>query len=192
MPRLFIGIKIESQYKLELFYYELRKKFKSSDINWVHPKNFHLTLKFLGDVKSHLINPISSLLSHISLKHKPFILNYNKPGFFGTLNNPKVLWVDFISNQELNLLQNSIDKSLTGLGFDIENKKYSPHLTLARVKRFKEENLFRDIFNIKIMSLEASNVNEFQLIQSNLKQEGPEYSILTSFKLEADNYLRSS
>jgi len=183
MPRLFIGIKIETQHKLELFYSELREKFKTSDINWVPPINFHLTLKFLGDVESNLIDSISSLLSNISLKHNCLILDYNEPGFFGTLSNLKVIWIDFIPNLKLNLLQSSINTSLTDLGFNLENKTYSPHLTLGRVKRFKDEQNFQDIFNSKKISPEIINVNGFQLFQSKLKQEGPEYTILNAFKL---------
>jgi 2'-5' RNA ligase len=187
MPRLFVGIKIDNQYKLELLGSELREKLKLSDINWVPPKNFHITLKFLGDVDTHLINPISTILSHISSKHNTFSLAYNKLGFFGHINNPRAIWFDFKPKQELRLLQENIDKSFTKIGFDIENKGYSPHLTFARVKKIKEEDNFKDIFLTNANYIEIIDIIEFQLFQSVLSKEGPEYTVLARFKLSAIN-----
>jgi 2'-5' RNA ligase len=183
MPRLFVGIKIENQHKLELLSSGFREKLKLSDINWVPAKNYHLTLKFIGDVDSHLIGPISTVLAHIGSKHNSFSLNYNKPGFFGTLTDPRVIWFDFKQNPELNLLQGNIDKSLTELGFDIENKKYAPHLTFARVKKLNKENNFKELFTANTQYAETIDIDEFQLFQSVLNKEGPVYFVLDGFKL---------
>jgi 2'-5' RNA ligase len=186
MPRLFIGIKIHNP-NLELICDEIRKKLIISNINWVPAKNFHLTIKFLGEVDSPFIEKISSILTDIASKHKPFNLYYNQPGFFGSETNPKVMWFDFKPNQELNRLQLSVDKSLTELGFKMEVKAYIPHLTFARVKKYNDEKKISEIYKNKIIFEEKTEIKEFQLFQSNLKKEGPEYSILASFKLETIN-----
>jgi 2'-5' RNA ligase len=76
------------------------------------------------------------------------------------------------------------------LGFDIENKAYSPHLTLGRVKKIKEEIKFKEIFITKTTYPGKIDVKEFQLFQSVLTKEGPQYSVLSRFKLRTINLLK--
>ena len=183
MPRLFVGIKIENQPELELLVTELQDKLKNNAINWVPVKNFHITLKFLGEVSSDSIMSISSHLLNLNNTPDHIILKYNKPGFFGSLSSPRVIWFDFKPNSELSILQSTIDNSLAEVGFDLEKKSYSPHLTLARIKKLKEEKIFRDLMNNNKIYNETIDIHEFHLFQSNLKKEGPEYIVLATFKL---------
>jgi RNA 2',3'-cyclic 3'-phosphodiesterase len=183
MARLFIGIRIENHQKLTAFSSCLREKLSGNNINWVDPAGFHLTLKFLGEVESHFINSIRTLLTHISQQHNTFTLEFNKLGFFGSNQQPRVIWFDFLANSKLDLLRRNIDSSLFAMGFDIENKEFRPHLTLARIKNIKDVSEFTKIIQYPFRIEDTIEVKSFQLIESILKHDGPEYITVADFSL---------
>jgi RNA 2',3'-cyclic 3'-phosphodiesterase len=186
MVRLFVGIRIENQPKLVELSSNLREILADSNINWVEPESFHLTLKFLGDVESFYINSINMLLSHLSSKHQPFNLHFNKLGFFGNILQPRVIWFNFRPSGELNLLQQSVDHTLNELGFEIENHAYKPHLTLGRVKRMKDNNEFSQMVNSQPEYTGSIKIQRFQLIESVLKPSGPVYTTITEFNFKSE------
>jgi RNA 2',3'-cyclic 3'-phosphodiesterase len=183
MIRLFIGIKIENQQKLIDLSSSLKMQLSESNASWVNPYNFHLTLKFLGEVENYYINSIITLLTEISHKVQSFDLHYNKLGYFGTATQPKVIWFDFKPNKNLNLLQELIENSMTDLGFKREEKIYSPHLTFARIKKMTDNSNFNEIIKSQTAYSDSFNVSNFQLIESSLKPTGPVYSNVEEFRL---------
>jgi RNA 2',3'-cyclic 3'-phosphodiesterase len=183
MARLFIGIKLENQQKLIEISNSVRKQLPNSVANWVNPENFHLTLKFLGEIEDFYINSIRIPLTDISQKNISFPLHYNKLGFFGSISHPKVIWFDFKPNEKLTNLHRSIEKSLIEVGFEPHEKKYSPHLTFARVKKLSELNNFENILKSQHVHNEKVTVDKFQLIESILKPSGPVYNTVAEFNL---------
>lgn len=183
MVRLFVGIKIEKQQKLIDLSSSLRKRLSNSTISWVDAGNFHLTLKFIGDVERYYINSICTLLTHISGEHHPFKLQYHKLGYFGTQTQPKVIWFDFMPSTELNNLQISVSRVLDKLGYEQDENKYCPHLTFARVKKMNDCNEFDSILTSQVKYADQFEVNSFQLIESTLKPEGPVYTTIAEFAI---------
>ncbi len=184
MPRLFIGIKIIASKNIINISNSLKKNLEDSSLVWANPANFHITLKFLGETEAYYINSISLLMKNICTDFNSFKIEYERIGFFGSLKEPRIIWVGFKPNRSLLLLQQSIDKSIHELGFEIENKKFNPHITLCRVKKLKETDTFRKIMNENSIHEEMVSVTQFQLIESILNKEGPEYKELGSFKLK--------
>jgi 2'-5' RNA ligase len=185
MPRLFIGLKCAEQKYLAMLQWELRKILPKSQINWVDPANFHITLKFLGDVEDYHINPITKILDNIAHEFRPINLIPNQVGTFGPKNRPHVIWFGYKEDPILTALQLSIDKALASLGFEPEKRKFSPHLTLGRVKQITEMNeLDYYLLNRQQPIYEKFHVGSFQLIESILKQEGPEYKVIKQFQPE--------
>jgi 2'-5' RNA ligase len=183
MPRLFIGIKITTTEILESTYLDLKQKLSSSKIKWVDPKNFHLTLKFLGEVEEYFINSLIILLDKISDEYSQFNLISNGFGFFGRPVHPRIIWYGFQPEVNLISMQSSIEKSLVELGFDKEEKDYSPHLTLGRVKKMMPNHNLKEIISCLEIETEKYTVTKFSLIQSILKPEGPKYKVLKDFRL---------
>jgi RNA 2',3'-cyclic 3'-phosphodiesterase len=184
MPRLFIGIKITPANSLENIFYNLKKDLSQSNIKWVDPQNFHLTLKFLGDVKENYINSLVMLLEQIACNSQIFNLESTEIGYFGRTKHPRVIWYGFNSNDRLLNLQSSIDESLAELGFDKEKKSYSPHLTLGRIKNIVPNNDLKKLLSTLDPLPEIYPITGFSLIESNLKKEGPEYKVLRHFNLK--------
>lgn len=183
MPRLFIGIKTQHINTIEQIQKELRGKLIRSNINWVHTDNFHLTLKFLGDVDSRFIKSISMKLGHISNKYRVFDVYLESLGCFGTVSRPGTIWIGCKPHLELSGLHNSVNKSLEELGFDSEKRTFLPHITLGRVKRLNEIDSFHVALQKHASLSDKYTIAQFQLIQSNLTMDGSEYRVLKIFYL---------
>jgi 2'-5' RNA ligase len=183
MPRLFIGIQITNTEHLKKIQEDLKKILSKSLIKWVDPENFHITLKFLGEVDSPVIEPLIQVLEHLTINSSKFILNSNGFGIFGPQKRPRAIYYGFQENSVLISLQRSIEKSLSELGFDFEEKSFSPHLTLGRVKSLFEKEKLLHALKTKDEKHNSFEIKEFQLIKSNLTQEGPNYRVIKNFKL---------
>jgi RNA 2',3'-cyclic 3'-phosphodiesterase len=184
MPRLFIGIKCNQQDYLKARQLELKRILSKSHISWVDPDNFHITLKFIGEVDEFYINSMQFILGNISRLFKPLALEAQKIGCFGPAAQPKVIWFGYKDEPRLTQLQLTIDEELFSLGIKKEEKIFKPHLTLGRIKRIVEtEDLNEYIKNQKPIRGEKFQMNAFQLFQSSLTQNGPHYSILQEFRL---------
>jgi len=156
-----------------------------ADVKWVEPENYHLTVKFLGNVEEAGIDGVIRALQRAGEESPPFVLEPQGAGFFPNHRHPRVVWVG--AGGELDKaawLGERVDTHLAGLGFEPEkNRKY--HLTLGRIR--SDRNLQRLVE--KVQGLASSvvfpsfMVNEIQLMRSQLNRKGPEYSVLTSIPL---------
>ena len=178
--RCFIAIKLPIEIKDYLF--ELQREIRSeyAKINFVHKKNLHLTLKFLGEINNKKIEEIKERLKEIKFKHLEFSLN--DVGFFPNEKSIRVVWISLKPTNAVIELQQKIDSEI----LDLFNKdeRFSAHLTLGRVKLIKNKEKFLE----RLGSLNIENktflINSFYLIKSNLKREGPEYTDLEVFELQ--------
>jgi RNA 2',3'-cyclic 3'-phosphodiesterase len=186
MHRLFIGIKVSDLKKITLLSNELRRELSQSNINWVDPQNFHLTLKFIGDKESYYINSIKILLEEVRKQYDPFLLKFRQLDFFGSISHPRVVLWDIEKNPILCSLQQTIDKSLLELGIERESREFNPHLTIGRVKRLTEHDAFQKALDKFQILSEDIEVSEFILFESILKRTVHEYKELQVFKLKND------
>jgi len=184
MIRLFIGIKIKPLPVLKELRSNLIEILHLSQINWVDPLNYHITLKFLGDVEKYYVNSLTQLFEHIASKTRIFTLQCDQLGFFGSEKQPRVIWFGFEKQHAILKLQSSIEKALTELGFNAEEKEFHPHLTLARIKKINDAQPLMEYLELKNPKIDGEyTVQGFQLIKSILRSDGPEYSVVKEFKL---------
>jgi len=114
------------------------KKTVRGDIRWVRPEGIHLTLKFFGYVSETDIANISEVVKNNIVNVKPFMLNIRSVGVFPSINRARVLWLGIDGDIDVLIkLQKSIDTELQKYGFEMENRSFSPHLTIARIKEPK-------------------------------------------------------
>ena len=98
------------------------------------PEGIHLTLKFLGETPAERRAEIEAAVGRAATGVQPFELHLGKLGTFGSARSPRVLWVDVGGDlQALAKLHSQVEKELGALGFPAEGRRFSPHLTLARV-----------------------------------------------------------
>src|SRR5947209_4897023 len=126
MLRLFVGIEFPPELKLRLSLLETGIQ----GAKWVDPGNFHLTLRFIGEVAEDLAADIDEALLRIHAKR--FTLLLAGTGVFGG-DRPRTLWVGTERHPELVRLRDKIEQALIRTGLPPEPRKFAPHVTLARL-----------------------------------------------------------
>lgn len=170
MPRLFVAIDLPDDIRDRLT--ELCKGI--SGAKWVSRDQMHLTLRFIGDVDEKPFQAIRTLLGDI--RCEPFEVTLKGVGQFPPKGAARVLWVGLDAPPALNALQRKIELALTGLGLAPEDRPFSPHITLARMKAPPLPEAMRQ-FMSKNATFETHPVpvSEFVLYSSFLRPEGPFY-----------------
>lgn len=186
--RLFIALELSE---------EIRQKCRAllgdlaslnSRVKWVSPPNLHLTLKFLGQVSETEIPPLLRVLHQVAEDFPVFELNFSGLGAFPRLERPQVFWMKGEGEPELSRLQKAIETPLEALGFPREERAFSPHLTLGRVK--EEKGLREVIQKFKERSNYSAGkftVRDFALFESQLQPAGPVYRVIEKFSLRGGN-----
>lgn len=186
--RLFIAVDIDKNSLSEIEILQKSLKKLSPDLRWTKPDTWHLTIKFLGETKKEKLEEIIKICNIVAKKYKPF--NYTLKGIsaFPNIHFPRVIFVDTIIPEDFKLLSLELDQLLATIGFEKETREFHPHLTLARIKDIKaflkkDKNLMDKIIKAGESIEFTVSVSEFYLYQSILKQEGPIYIKMNSFKL---------
>lgn len=183
--RCFIAIDIPQDIKARIGEVIDRLKDASKGVRCVPASNVHITLKFLGSVGEDMVAGIEARLAEISAKYKPFSATVRGAGAFPTLKNPNVLWVGVDESAELDRLYQDIDRAMAGLGFAREDRKYSPHLTIARVKdRKSAAPAVKELSTFKDTIFGTISIEEILLMRSDLGPGGAEYTRIAGFRLK--------
>ncbi|MFW5976522.1 MAG: RNA 2',3'-cyclic phosphodiesterase [Bacillota bacterium] len=157
----------------------LIKREVSQDIKWVEKDNWHLTLKFLGDINKNKVTIIKDRLSLVKNDFTKFGIKFQGIGAFPDLNYPKVFFLKINQGKhKLIKLNQEIENQLKREGFKPEERDYIPHLTVARSR--EQTNLrqlsqiykkFTDKFFINIYM----RAEKISLMKSELYSGGPVY-----------------
>lgn len=167
------------------------RKARVSALRPVRAEGIHLTLKFLGDVPRARLDAIVTGLSTAAVKSRPFDLELGGVGVFPSRSRARVLWAGVGGDvPSLIDLQSELDKTMYGLGFEMDRRPYTPHLTVARVndrasardRRLAAEALFAAGFQAG----RRIAVTAVDLMQSTLGREGAVYRRLARFPLSGN------
>jgi 2'-5' RNA ligase len=155
---------------------------------WVDPGNIHLTLKFLGNISPGMVGRITSAIESAAREVKPLRIRVEGIGAFPNTNRVNIVWVGLTGDIErLALLQKRIDARLSPLGFRPENRPFTPHLTIARLRDHaspdERRQLGRLIDEISFDTPHSIDVTAVHLMKSQLTREGPVYSELSTVNL---------
>jgi RNA 2',3'-cyclic 3'-phosphodiesterase len=103
---------------------------------WVDPMGIHLTLAFLGELADAQLNEAMQATEFAVQQVDPFTYRLSRLGIFGSLQQPRVLWVGIDEpSGALTQLHSILNQELERRGFEIDKRPFSPHLTLARFKQ---------------------------------------------------------
>lgn len=186
--RLFVAIELEAPVLRALGAAQAELRRHGLDgLRWVRPEGVHLTLKFLGATPPQRVAAIQQALAEAVKGVAPHTLSLGAMGTFGG-RNPRVVWVDVAGDVEtLRGLQQRVEASLRRLGFPREDRSFSPHLTLARVRPETAREMAGPIAKALEMvkaPVAVIPVLEVSVMQSRLRPGGAAYERLASFLLE--------
>ncbi|MBN2094461.1 MAG: RNA 2',3'-cyclic phosphodiesterase [Candidatus Aenigmarchaeota archaeon] len=176
--RLFVAVNIPDALKAKIG--GMAKTLDMPGLRRTSEKNLHLTLKFLGDVSEDKLTGVVAALRRVSLH--PFKASIGDYGFFPDSRNIRVVWLGLArGREEMAKLHWIIDEALAREGFARE-RNFESHLTVARASFLKDKGLLlQRMQGFDFMG--EFEVSGFDLMESFLKQGGPEYRVVSSFNL---------
>ncbi|MFF2911850.1 RNA 2',3'-cyclic phosphodiesterase [Paenibacillus sp. NPDC057934] len=134
--RLFVAVPVPQAIRESLGNLSRSLATEVSFSKWTHLEDYHITLQFLGDTAKQDIPALIAALKKVAAATAPFELSLEDFDTFGLPASPRVLWVGLGRELEkLNALQNAVTTATLPLGFGVEDRSYTPHLTLARKYR---------------------------------------------------------
>jgi len=187
--RCFIAININQTIRAALgnLQQELQKKadIKKGDVKWVKPDAIHLTLKFLGEIEDKQVADVCNIVKDVAGRHKSFELSIESVGCFGG-KSARVLWVGAGEGSEnLLQLQKDLEQQLSNAGWPPEEREFTSHLTLCRVKDSKAGFKLAQIADkYKDLKLGTISANSLCVYQSQLTPAGPIYTVLGNYQLQ--------
>jgi 2'-5' RNA ligase len=186
--RAFIAVELPSFLKKELGRIEsVLKAGNTTPVKWVDFESIHLTLKFLGDIESSRVGEIIEGIKNACVGISPFELKIKGLGVFPNPARTRIAWVGLAdATDELSLLQRNIESEMEKLEYERETRKFSPHLTLARVRDQAtpdERERFGNLVTATAFSSERITVNSVSLMKSHLTKQGALYTRLGSIRL---------
>lgn len=177
--RVFIAININEDARQKLADIQGKLRKCGADVRWVEPENIHLTLRFLGYVSNAVLKDVFEASKNSVCGTAPFEIFLSKIGVFPDLKRPRVIWAGIRESKMLSSIVHNLSGLLKQCGFPQEEKDYRPHLTLGRVRSAKnKEGLVRAIKANENWNGGSLIVREMRVMESILKPEGAEYSLL--------------
>jgi 2'-5' RNA ligase len=160
---------------------------QAKEYRWVDPENYHLTIKFLGNVSAMKIPDIADGIREATASLEPFEVNIFGFDAFPYKSNPRVVWAGVNEgSEELMELWESIDTKLVQLGFPPEQREFTPHLTLGRVKSGNKRADLMPLFSrLENRDWGHYTVDAVKVMKSELKRRGPEYTVLEKIDLNS-------
>ncbi|HLB59549.1 MAG TPA: RNA 2',3'-cyclic phosphodiesterase [Bdellovibrionota bacterium] len=179
--RAFLAIELPDQVKDELV--RLQELIQiDGKIKFVERENLHLTLKFFGEVTDEQVEKINLSLKEI--KFSPIKTSLKEVGSYPPKQNPRVIWVGLDPSEQIIKLQKEVEKKLQPLGFPEEERAFSAHITIGRVKFAKNPKQVKEILATLTVETIGLQIKDFCFKKSTLTPKGSTYEDLAKFPLE--------
>lgn len=179
MPRLFTGLEIPHDVAFGLSL----KRGGLPGARWIDPENYHITLRFIGDVDYSTANEVSDALDRLA-NSEAFTIKLGHLGSFGG-DKPRALYAGVENNAALQRLQAAQERVLQRLGLEPEGRKFVPHVSLARLRGTSAADLARFMaFSGRFEPLEFP-VGRFVLFSSRDSVGGGPYLVEQTYPLAA-------
>lgn len=184
--RIFAAIDVSNEVRRRVASYitQMRKEFGHVRVGWERPEKVHLTLKFYGDVGDSALEGIQRLLGDTVSRYARFTAELAGTGVFPNAQKPRTLWLGVQGDRRMSeQIGREIEGASRNLGFEAERRRFSPHLTIARIR---EPAKGRDLASAHIARGFAPiefEIKELVLYESKLLSSGSVYSVLSRHEL---------
>ncbi len=175
--RTFICIEIPASIKARVDRLQETLRRIDAQVSWTKPSNIHLTLKFLGGVEPSRIERAGTAIARAANGIGLFEVEIGGAGCFPSTRNPRVLWIGVSKVPEpLQQLYSNIENELALEGFEREKRKFSPHLTIGRIRTPQNSIRLAETLIATGFDSETFTASEVILMRSDLKPTGSIYT----------------
>lgn len=182
--RTFLCFELAEHVKEQIGSFIDRIRTDSRCVRWADPAGIHLTLKFLGDVDETAISRIDECVVSAKESIVKFLIKVHEKGVFPNPKRPRVLWLGIEEGTgNLAALQQRLEDELVKAGFPREEREFTPHLTIGRV-RFQNgtQEVIRNFENSPFPGVDFQ-AGEVVVMRSDLRPSGAVYTPLLKYKL---------
>ena len=178
--RLFLAVDLPAPAKDICRHLVGRLKEAGADVKWVERDNFHITLKFLGDVPEGRVAEVTGACEAVCLGRPGFPFSLDGLGAFPSMSAPRILWVGAAATgAPFKELARGLETALGRLGFKKEERPFHPHVTIGRVRSPRNrvallEALQKEKNALTLPGLRARGVT---LFESALSPHGAVYTV---------------
>ncbi|HET9949923.1 MAG TPA: RNA 2',3'-cyclic phosphodiesterase [Longimicrobiales bacterium] len=183
--RLFIALNLPKKERVRIYRAARPLREAGLPVRWIEPDNFHVTMKFLGEVRREQISRVEELMARVAGSTKAFSTKFAGFGAFPTVRAPRVIWLGILAIPELRCLKQDLEWTLGEIGFDPETRAFHPHVTLGRASERDGGGAFRG-FDELLAGMKYRGevkVHTLDLMRSHVSRDGMRYSILASARL---------
>jgi 2'-5' RNA ligase len=179
--RLFVALEIPEAVRRNLESVQNDLRATAQDLRWVQSENFHVTIKFIGEISSEILPEIIEKMR--SVRPGGVVeADFRGLGYSWNAKRGGVFWATMSASESLTTLASQMNRCLEGLGIPTERRAFLPHLTLARFKRGGVLPAIRSaVAQNAGRHFGSMRADEFRLIESKLGPGGSRYSTLASF-----------
>ncbi len=164
-----------------------RKELPERSIKWVSVEKLHLTIKFIGELPEENLNDAKAIILDAVTNLPSFKISIQGLGMYPNKQKPRVVWLGITGKEALVEIHHILDDALEEIGIQPERRKFSPHLTLGRIRRGTDQAIVREIgqtlSQFTVDSLGTVLVEHISLYKSKLTPQGPIYTLLQTAPL---------
>lgn len=184
--RLFIALNIPAPERERIHEAATPLRDAGLPVRWLEPERFHLTLKFLGDVRAEMLPIVEKVVDRVAEATGGFSLKIGGFGAFPTIRRPRVLWIGVEPSPALRCLKQDLEWGLANHGFERETRAFHPHITLGRAAEGEGAGAFRGLDDLAagldyVSTVPAETVD---LMRSQLSRTGRVYSLVRESPLK--------
>ena len=156
-------------------------------VRWVKGRNIHLTLRFLGATPRTAVDEIVASVTKHLIKPGPLELTIEGTGIFPAATRPRVIWIGLTGDiAGLQALEESVHEAVGPLGFPRQDREFSPHITLGRVRYPQKVTPDVSMFLNSEYDPIRFELGKMHLFESRQDSDGLRYIPLATFPLTAD------
>jgi 2'-5' RNA ligase len=183
--RLFVALNLPKKDREKIRRATRRLRESEMPVRWTHEDHYHVTLKFLGEVRRERLEEVTKSMHGVAEATKAFTTDFAGFGAFPSVRQPRVIWLGLGACPELRLLKQDLEWSFGDIGFEAETRAFHPHVTLGRAGDRDGAGAFRGLDEI-LAELECKGqvkVGTIDLMESRLSPPGSTYTVLSSARL---------
>jgi 2'-5' RNA ligase len=183
--RTFIAIEIPEETKRAMVEVQAQLKRAGAEANWTRPEGIHLTLKFLGEIPEERVGAVTAALKQSVEGRGRFHLEVVGTGVFPSEKNPRVVWIGVSGEiDKLMGIQLRVEEHMLRQGFQQEDRRFKPHLTLGRIKHPSSRvSWVHALESLKDIALPGFDAAVISLMKSELTRAGAVYTEIGRIEL---------